>query len=254
MEQKYSSLRVSDALALASGNSPNPSTSSAAGADAREAQIKHMADRFLGWKLPDHFSPDNGVTFTPTPHQRGEYGKAHWPNGTNLFDATQAAEMVRYMLDGLGDGENQIGAAEREVGQYVYQRIEALMDAKTGTADAAELDYLADIAVHVEEYGPENCGGESLSPFPGRQTGEQLPVEHENEDGWSDWIHPAPGYRMQCCDCGLIHRMDFEIVAPNDPPPAFNPGESEEGIIVFRASRERADEQRAQRANTTNPL
>ncbi len=26
-----------------------------------EDQIKHMTDRFLGWKLPETFSPDGGI-------------------------------------------------------------------------------------------------------------------------------------------------------------------------------------------------
>lgn len=34
-----------------------------------------------------------------------------------------------------------------------------------------------------------------------------------NRDGWSDWIQPIrKGYRMKCCDCGLIHLLDFRIV------------------------------------------
>ncbi len=63
-----------------------------------EDQIKHMVDRFLGWELPRNFSPDGGVRYTP-----------HWPakmpmpSGTNLFDATQADAMVRYMVEGLPD-------------------------------------------------------------------------------------------------------------------------------------------------------
>lgn len=28
-------------------------------------QIKHMVDRFLGWKLPESFSPDAGISFEP---------------------------------------------------------------------------------------------------------------------------------------------------------------------------------------------
>ena len=28
-----------------------------------EAQIKHMVDRFLMWKLPEHFNPDDGISF-----------------------------------------------------------------------------------------------------------------------------------------------------------------------------------------------
>jgi Zn-finger protein len=39
------------------------------------------------------------------------------------------------------------------------------------------------------------------------------PVEVIDEDGWSDWISPKmTGYLMQCCDCGLIHEIDFKVV------------------------------------------
>lgn len=29
-----------------------------------------------------------------------------------------------------------------------------------------------------------------------------------------EWIHPTPqrGFKMGCCDCGLIHRVDFRII------------------------------------------
>lgn len=67
-----------------------------------EDQIKHMVDRFLGWRLPEPWHPDNGISY-----QRPNY--AHppadhdWPTGTNLFDANQAEAMIRYMLSGLPD-------------------------------------------------------------------------------------------------------------------------------------------------------
>ena len=33
------------------------------------------------------------------------------------------------------------------------------------------------------------------------------------EDGWCDWVCPKPrGYLMQCCDCELIHEVDFRAV------------------------------------------
>ena len=64
-------------------------------------EIKHMVDRFLGWKLPENFNPDGGVSFKQygnvgTPHQY-----RHEPSGTNLLDAVQAEAMVRYMIDGM---------------------------------------------------------------------------------------------------------------------------------------------------------
>lgn len=33
------------------------------------------------------------------------------------------------------------------------------------------------------------------------------------EGGWSDWQQPRmPGYRMGCCDCGLVHDMEFKVL------------------------------------------
>lgn len=32
-------------------------------------------------------------------------------------------------------------------------------------------------------------------------------------DGWSEWVSPAMnGYRMACCDCGLVHNVRFKVV------------------------------------------
>lgn len=63
-----------------------------------EDQIKHMVNRFLSWKLPKSFNPDGGISYT----------RPNWdpridatPSGTNLFDATQAEAMVRYVVEGL---------------------------------------------------------------------------------------------------------------------------------------------------------
>ena len=28
-----------------------------------------------------------------------------------------------------------------------------------------------------------------------------------------EWVYPImQGYKMACCDCGLVHRLDFEVV------------------------------------------
>lgn len=33
------------------------------------------------------------------------------------------------------------------------------------------------------------------------------------EDGWSEWVQPTMArYLMQCCDCGLIHEMQFGVL------------------------------------------
>lgn len=66
-----------------------------------EDQIKHMVDRFLGWKLPKDFNPDGGISFESMADQRYNPPILREPSGTNLFGATEATEMVRYMLEGL---------------------------------------------------------------------------------------------------------------------------------------------------------
>lgn len=66
-----------------------------------EAQIRHMADRFLGWQLPKDFNPDGGVSFKRLRNEGTEYEAPNQPNGTNLFDATQATAMVRFMIEGM---------------------------------------------------------------------------------------------------------------------------------------------------------
>ena len=63
-------------------------------------KIKQMVDRFLQWRLPENFSPDCGIHFDADAAKKlNSMNKRYEPVGTNLFDATQATEMVRYMLD-----------------------------------------------------------------------------------------------------------------------------------------------------------
>jgi hypothetical protein len=66
-----------------------------------DEQIKQMANRFLGWKLPADFHPDDGISFTPDYNVGTQWPGRHEPTGTNLFSYTQAEAMVRYMAEGL---------------------------------------------------------------------------------------------------------------------------------------------------------
>lgn len=73
-----------------------------------EAQIKHMVDRFLGWSLPQNFTPDGGISFERTGNTGTPHEYENRPSGTNLLDATQAEAMVRYMVDGMPSDEANI--------------------------------------------------------------------------------------------------------------------------------------------------
>lgn len=112
-----------------------------------EAQIKHMVNRFLGWKLPENFHPDAGISYT-----RPSYGG---PTGTNLFDAQQAEAMVRYMIEGIdarlepaAEGGAEVTPEQRaiEFGEYLAKAAKRYLDAtniyaKADIANAGELDF-----------------------------------------------------------------------------------------------------------------
>lgn len=61
--------------------------------ESREGIVKEAVNRFLGWKLPEDFSPDCGISFSSLITTE--------PVGTNLLTATQAEAMVRFILDDL---------------------------------------------------------------------------------------------------------------------------------------------------------
>jgi hypothetical protein len=85
-----------------------------------EVQLKHMVDRFLSWKLPANFNPDGGISFEPIAGKDGPHPFHREPQGTNLLDATQAAAMVRHMLEGLPVAEKAPRADGKEYPQYAY--------------------------------------------------------------------------------------------------------------------------------------
>jgi len=56
-----------------------------------EKLVKKVANNFLGWKLPDDFTPDCGISYK-------KLGDNFSPVGTNLFTATQTEEMIKSIL------------------------------------------------------------------------------------------------------------------------------------------------------------
>ena len=70
--------------------------------------IKHMVNRFLGWKLPENFSPDAGISFKAAFNEHTAHPMKHEPTGTNLFDAAQAEAMVRHMVGQLSLVGNEL--------------------------------------------------------------------------------------------------------------------------------------------------
>ena len=75
-----------------------------------DSKINEMVDRFLRWKLPDDFHPDGGVSFTAPSNPYW------WPVGTNLLTATQAKEMIKYIIcSGKLKGQTEIREPKQRV-------------------------------------------------------------------------------------------------------------------------------------------
>jgi hypothetical protein len=58
--------------------------------------VEAMTRRFLGWRLPDDFAPDCGISFKPLTNPN--WMQPVWPVGTNLFTYEQAKAMFEYAL------------------------------------------------------------------------------------------------------------------------------------------------------------
>lgn len=66
--------------------------------------------------------------------------------------------------------------------------------------------------------------------------------EHEEDDGWTRWIAPVmAGYKIVCCDCGLAHDMEFQVVKaqPAKPNGTWDHGDplGEQYRVLFRVAR-----------------
>ena len=59
---------------------------------SKEPIVENMTQRFLQWELPENFNHDAGISFEKLPDCT--------PIGTNLFDYTQAKDMVKHMVEG----------------------------------------------------------------------------------------------------------------------------------------------------------
>lgn len=80
-----------------------------------DEQIKHMVDRFLGWRLPEDFHPDAGISFKPTFNDHTKHPMRYEPTGTNLLDATQATAMIRHLVKELPSSNSVMDEAVSEM-------------------------------------------------------------------------------------------------------------------------------------------
>ena len=99
--------------------------------------IKHMVNRFLGWRLPEDFYPDDGISFKATFNEHTDHPMRHEPTGTNLFSATQAEVMVRYILEGTPLVNERMGTHSEDCWKWGRQHYECALRHIEDCEDAA---------------------------------------------------------------------------------------------------------------------
>lgn len=52
--------------------------------------------------------------------------------------------------------------------------------------------------------------------------------EVEEDDGWTRWIEPIQGYKLACCDCGLVHDTEWKVLKVTESSPKGNEWNAEE--------------------------
>ena len=111
-----------------------------------DEQIKYMVNRFLVWRLPENFNPDGGISFKPDFNENTPWPMKNEPTGTNLFDATQAEVMIRYLVTGLPSER----VSAEELAELIAKWRNAAIDSRE------ESDRIRR-TVHVATYAEANC-------------------------------------------------------------------------------------------------
>lgn len=67
----------------------------------------------------------------------------------------------------------------------------------------------------------------------------KLEPVYENPNGWSDWIAPVMrNYKLGCCDCGLVHDLQFKVLeVTRNGKKTFDGAEVNGHRVLFRARR-----------------
>lgn len=105
--------------------------------------VREMVDRFLGWKLPEDFNPDCGISFKREFNEYTAHPMKNEPIGTNLFDAIQARAMLEHVA---GPAISELLGAVDSINEILIKHQDLLHDVRAELATAK-----ADLARAREE-------------------------------------------------------------------------------------------------------
>jgi len=99
--------------------------------------------------------------------------------------------------------------------EAMKQALEALYDIEATGVPVGHIDLVIDtLRTAIEDAEKQEAWKTSDTAYrPGGLPQDFIVHEVENEGDWSEWVCPDPTqYFMKCCDCGLVHEMQFKVV------------------------------------------
>lgn len=46
----------------------------------------------------------------------------------------------------------------------------------------------------------------------------KFPTMFAGKGGWCEWVYPVGNFQFKCCDCGLVHEMQFKAFVEKQFP------------------------------------
>ena len=195
----------------------------------RLALAKAMADKLMGWRLPQDFYPDGYITFD---RESASKQTASWPIGTNLFMHEQAVQML---LDIMPD--TRFAAAPEAPAQPApCAHTGKTYEVKTGDGIPVEFCSACHKTVSVG-------GRPTQAEAPSERA--QLIVEYNNDtgpgdEGFDEWwsvINKVSGERVCRCDTEAHARMVVSALA-SQPQAVAQPVRNERVVLeALKAAR-----------------
>lgn len=156
-----------------------------------------------------------------------------------MTDLRQAAQQAQQALETL----------MLERGSIYETAITALREA---LARENAMHEVARLGQEIEQPEQEPWNPTDTAYRPGGLPQDFIKHEVENEGDWSEWVCPDPTqYFVKCCDCGLVHEMQFNVVkySEGDECEPFNDPNVQ---VVFRARRHEIAEKQEDSLAQTN--
>jgi hypothetical protein len=217
----------------------------------RVPDIAAMVDRFLGWRLPQDFSPDCGISFDGRKDDEWNKNK-QWPIGTNLLSADQARAMFEYVLAAAPAAPTAKEAgpgAHHLTPENIAATIRDLREIESGTPVVPVQDrdwrtWAGVLARVIEHLATPTTTATPAQAVPRTWTDKQ------REDA-RDALSAALGDAMDCkrtwsaWGVGTMSEGDFELLADNDERLDKLVGAVEAAILTDDFDRALADIDRA---------